>query len=329
MSAMMRQTEEWIRAIYKGPMLLSALLPGELTVVATFSRSIYARTAKGDVICFCGEDLPMGPLTLMCAPWPPSLAVRPGDVWMPADDAIAVSRKTRIALNDVAAWEPTWLQRLDATPCERALARLRKTDGSCFSVQNGLAALLPEVLNTAWTQGQPIPAGSCGIDGKGETGCLMAQALIETGREGVRALDEWLSTPPGQTFPPARQRVLESLLGLGPGLTPSGDDVLCGALLALHGLGLPERASRLGAALGAARERTGLISHAYLRAATAGYGSSVLHEAITALCTDSPALFDAVQALGRIGHSSGWDAFLGAVCVCNRARMLMEQRMDG
>jgi len=310
-------------------MLSSVLRPGRLTVVAAFARSIYVRSAGADIICLCGEDLPMGPFTLTCRSWPLSVstAVRPGDVWLLSGGAITVSRKTRIVLDAAVVWEPARWQGQHAAACERALTRLLEAEGRCFPVLNGLAVFPRDVLHAAGATKRPAPAGLRKNSGNGAAGDLTAQALAKAGREGLRALDEWLCTPPGQDFPAARQRILEGLLGLGPGLTPSGDDVLGGALLALHGLGLTEQAARLGESLlNVARERTNQISCAYLRAAAAGYGASVLHEAITALCADSPALFNTLRELGRLGHSSGWDAFLGAICVCGRARLLMGQR---
>src|SRR5262249_42586767 len=64
------------------------------------------------------------------------------------------------------------------------------------------------------------------------------------------------------------------LLGLGPGLTPSGDDVLCGVLVALHALGEPRAAGKLGDAIAAeTRRATTPLSGAFLAAAAQGMGS--------------------------------------------------------
>ena len=339
----MRRVEDSIRAVRKGPMLSCALLPGELTVCAVFDRSIYVRSAGGDIICLCGEELPMGPFTLMCESWPLPVSAQSGDMWILTDGAIALSQTTRIVLDTVVAWEPPRIPIWNATTCERALAKLREAGERCFPVRDGLAVLLPEALGMTRLRIHEVDGFyplHCGGDEARETpplpeigdkiGGFAVQNLAKAGREGLRALDEWLCTPPGQVFPTARQRMPENLLGLGPGLTPSGDDVLGGVLLALHRLGFAKRASLLGERLlGVARERTNQISYAYLRAATAGYGSSVLHSAVAAVCADSPALYETLQGLNSLGHSSGWDAFLGIVCVCRRVRLLMEQQLSG
>ena len=74
------------------------------------------------------------------------------------------------------------------------------------------------------------------------------------------------------------------LLGLGPGLTPSGDDVLCGMLVALRAVGQAGMAPELYAALAAAAPTaTSPISAAFLRAAAEGLGCEALHAAIAAV----------------------------------------------
>ncbi|HEX9464844.1 MAG TPA: DUF2877 domain-containing protein [Alphaproteobacteria bacterium] len=129
------------------------------------------------------------------------------------------------------------------------------------------------------------------------------------------ALTTWLGAGAGPEVPGAAVDVL----GLGPGLTPAGDDALGGAMIALRSFGHGGAADRLAAGLLApAPERTNTISLAHLRAAADGEGAAALHEALAAVaCADQPALLDALRRLDRIGHSSGWDALAGARAVLN------------
>jgi hypothetical protein len=61
---------------------------------------------------------------------------------------------------------------------------------------------------------------------------------------------------------------------------------------------------------------TSPISAAFLRAAAEGLGCEALHEAISAILEGrTEALARHIEALGRIGHTSGWDALAGAVLV--------------
>ena len=115
-------------------------------------------------------------------------------------------------------------------------------------------------------------------------------------------------------MPPEKAEVL---IGLGPGLTPSGDDFIGGAMVALRALGWGALADRLAEwALPLAEKRTGRISRAHLACAAEGEGAEALHEAIRAMGSSEEfsdgKLSGCVDALDAIGHTSGWDALAGA-----------------
>lgn len=109
------------------------------------------------------------------------------------------------------------------------------------------------------------------------------------------------------------------LLGLGPGLTPSGDDLLAGLMIAWHHVGAPVAAKRLGQVLlEAGVGRTHPISLAHLEAASLGYGAAPLHDLLEALVVDDRrALEEALDATAKIGHSSGIDAIAGIMLALN------------
>lgn len=107
-----------------------------------------------------------------------------------------------------------------------------------------------------------------------------------------------------------------SLIGLGPGLTPAGDDFVGGAMIALRVYGRTAGttaghaalADRIAAwALPLARSNTNRISRAHLECAAAGEGHEALHDL---LCTFEE---KHLQRLARIGHTSGLDAAAGAL----------------
>ena len=105
-----------------------------------------------------------------------------------------------------------------------------------------------------------------------------------------------------------------SLLGLGPGLTPSGDDVISGTLVAVRRL-LPssaEEIAEIGSAIASlALARTSAVSAALLSWAAVGEGVPELLALVDGLgqgVDPEPAL----QALSRVGHTSGLDLSHGA-----------------
>ena len=113
-------------------------------------------------------------------------------------------------------------------------------------------------------------------------------------------------------------KAAKGLAGLGPGLTPAGDDLLLGAM---HGLWVtkPEADSRdlSGVIARAAAPRTHVLSAAWLEAAAEGEAAEQWHNLIEAISNHDELLLK--HAIGRIlptGHTSGSDAlggFLGVI----------------
>lgn len=108
------------------------------------------------------------------------------------------------------------------------------------------------------------------------------------------------------------------LLGLGPGLTPAGDDLVGGVLFARAVLGRSGVANAdawqaAGAAIvAAAGGRTHPVSAALLADLASGRGHAPLLELVAALARSlgEPALH-AARRFVAIGHSSGWDTLAG------------------
>ena len=107
---------------------------------------------------------------------------------------------------------------------------------------------------------------------------------------------------------------------MGPGLTPSGDDFVGGAMIALRTGGEPGLADRIAAwALPLAETRTGRISRAHLACAARGEGHEALH-ALLAAPAGSARFDECLARLARIGHTSGLDAAAGALLALEARR---------
>lgn len=105
------------------------------------------------------------------------------------------------------------------------------------------------------------------------------------------------------------QPAVDALLGRGSGLTPAGDDLLAGALVALRALRDPA-ADDLGAAVVAAAPRTNRLSGALLGAADVGAVVPQAAVLLRALERDG-AVGAAAAALLDVGHTSGWHLAAG------------------
>jgi hypothetical protein len=103
------------------------------------------------------------------------------------------------------------------------------------------------------------------------------------------------------------------LIGLGPGLTPSGDDVLVGIEAALHALDDPA-AGFLGDAIHHVDDRTTVIAATLLRHAAAGEFAERIHVLVTALLGDEDAAVPAaIERAVTWGATSGTDCLLGVL----------------
>jgi hypothetical protein len=111
-----------------------------------------------------------------------------------------------------------------------------------------------------------------------------------------------------------------ALIGLGPGLTPAGDDLTGGAFFAralLARAGVLDAAA-WGEAAGEVRTAAGRLTHpigvALLSDLLVGEGWAPMHELATALAQrDDGAALHAARRLTTLGHSSGWDLLAGFV----------------
>jgi hypothetical protein len=148
----------------------------------------------------------------------------------------------------------------------------------------------------------------------GAAACAVTACRVDERGEGR-------GTEPGA----ALFRAVASLVGMGAGLTPSGDDLLSGFMAASRARGFHALVSALAEAVEAHIAATGEISASLLRCAIEGYWPSHLVELADALAAeDGRAAVCAVDSLCRLGHSSGADiatGFLFGVAVLPRSAL--------
>lgn len=268
-------------------------------VVAVFDRSFYV-DLQGRYVCFGCEDIGNGPLNALLLS-PPAAAwgtggLKVGDLVAIDDTTIHLAHCCRIDFANAQVWLP----RLPATVPDAAalsinLGRLRLAVGP-QAPQGGLAGLA--FADLARVPGDP----------------LMAYATRPYG-----ALRGWLSArlEHGRRDGPACPPEIGDLIGAGPGLTPSGDDVLAGALVTLHRLGETQAlaclAERICAELA---DRTNAISAAHLRAAMQGFAAEPMVAAIDDLAFGRTVAAETImRELCSLGATSGLDGLAGIVAV--------------
>jgi len=285
-----------------GSQAAQTLTPGtRLQVLAVFDSSCYLQTQNGAITCLLDNTHPPGPLHILCR-MPPGFAWTSGlQTGMQASATTAgllLEGQYFCPVQQAPIWRPAHIPRPDGAILRAGLENLYRLIGSSSRFtpsSNGLGHLLRPLLADElmlFSSDNPI---------------------ISAALPGVAALRHWLHNAAERKISAA----VMSLLGLGPGLTPSGDDLLAGLLLGLQVLGWSSAARRLAdQLLPAAHERTHPISLAYLQCAAAGEAAAPLHRLLQALCSNNADLAPALSALSRMGHSSGWDSLLGIVLAC-------------
>jgi hypothetical protein len=128
----------------------------------------------------------------------------------------------------------------------------------------------------------------------------VADPLDPGGRAAVAELVEAMASDQSPDAAVAR------LIGRGPGLTPTGDDVLAGALVTLHALGAPVVVPLARSITALAPGGTTTVSAGLLRHAAEGRCIPQLDDLLTAIAgaANNP-LPRAAGALLAVGHTSG------------------------
>lgn len=158
--------------------------------------------------------------------------------------------------------------------------------------------------------------------------------FLSEGRPATPAVSEILLQQNAHTTPSlleatCRLRLREAMLsvraliGLGYGLTPSGDDFLVGYMAGLWCTagGIPSRIrflTALGSELSAASRNTNEISCAYLRSAANGHVSEPIAKLAQQLdqANNMSSIRAATQAALQVGHTSGSNGVLGLLLGC-------------
>lgn len=265
------------------------------SIAAVFTHSFHLRI--GDAFVCVGEPvIGNGPLTLIIDADAPiaALGLQSGMPARVSVGRIRIGESHEFDLSRCALWQaPAW-------PVAAPAPQLADT---CAALSPLIAQLMLRDGFAPFVFGAPpsaTPFARAAAKALGRLQSWLARAF---------ALGDW----PASAMPTALAAV-SGLLGLGPGLTPSGDDCLCGALAMLDAFGLHRLHAALASAVTqAAPGLTSPLSACLLRAAACGHVGEFPHRVVSAILSGDAA--GAAVAAASIGHSSGWDMLAGAVMV--------------
>jgi hypothetical protein len=289
-------------------------------VCAVFRRSFYCRSRGGAFVCFGPLTLGSGPLNVLCRMSEPidwaTAGLTATSPVVSDGITVCVAERFAFALSGAQIWRPE----ASSAPWqpEAMMASLAELAGEVrrWPARGGLQALVPMLSGVVSIAAVDVAAAS---------------PLVQMAMGGIAPLARWIERRLADpiAYPPVPASALDTLLGLGPGLTPSGDDFLGGLLVALRHLGALDLAQCLASeVLRRASRRTNDISRAHLAAAAEGEGLAPLHDILARLGGGGTFRGSGcLSAIDAMGHTSGWDALAGvtfAAAVTARARAFQD-----
>jgi len=269
-------------------------------VLASYHRACNLVTTEGEIIALVGPAVGNGPLNIVIEDIRVLERVRPGLPTVFSDDQLVLDDSLVVSLDGAQLWGPevNW----GCLPTQRR--RLEDNLAALCSrlSQNDVAdGLLGLVLNEEKEPGARAD-GTCSPHDR---------AFLAMARMGIKGLMQALQD--GDRSSIGGSAAL--LAGLGPGLTPAGDDYLVGLMAGLRvwpGLCQVSSEEACRIILGAAEGRTTLLSRAFLRSAKEGLFGENWHELLAELAGgEAIRIRRAVRRILSTGATSGADALAG------------------
>lgn len=266
---------------------------GDLYVLAVFDRSFYLACPRG-IVCVGTDEIGAGPINVEIAEPAGgivSLRLTPDIEGRIEHGVPFITDSLALDLTHAEIWMPHPAPAFDPDRAMAGLDRLRTLATPNLLPRDGLARLV--------------------LTGKVSSSNASAQMAEGSIRDLEKHLPAALASG---TFDDALARAATLLVGLGPGLTPSGDDVLGGVMLALSAAGHVDLRDVLWETVAPELDAlTVPISAMHLSAAADGLAAAALHEVRDAILVNAPDLGDKLAAAAGHGATSGWDAIAGLV----------------
>jgi hypothetical protein len=264
---------------------------GDLTVATVLERCVYLRSGV-TFLCVGEPALGNGPLTFVADLRShrgfSGLGLGVGQPAQASDRGITIGASVSFRINECPTWrQPRWPPVPGAEELTETAAGM--TGRAMRQAPDGFARAALGVPETV---------------GNGDM-------IARTARTRIACFRSWLTdaTIPDDdagTLPAA----VGGLIGLGAGLTPSGDDFLVGSLAVLDAIAHYGPREKLVHAIDLIPPGlTSDLSLCLLRTAAAGHVGEMTHRLVSSVTTGE--VDRAIATAATIGHSSGWDMLAG------------------
>ncbi len=287
------------------------LAPGADAVIGSlhsvFRRVVNVRLTNRRFVSFTALDVPLAPGNVATDPSPaggwPEYGLSPGRPVVRDRRGVALSADLVVSLDGAELFLPridgALEVRPERVPAALELAARRGGRRAGDLAGTGFGELLPFIEALFTPAAGPPPLR--------DTFCQAAYARMSGLVEAIRAGDAG-----------AAGQQAQGLLGLGPGLTPAGDDALAGLMVALaltaKPLGFSEYVLRVvnPALTTALAGSTTELSEDFLRHAARGWGTASVEDVVADILSgEEDGLREATDRLCATGASSGIDQLWG------------------
>ncbi len=278
------------------------LTPGACgQVLAGFSRAAYLVTEQAELFWLASENAPMHLRGMRLAgPFPKLVA---GEKFSIEGKCIKIAPDLKVDFGDASTWTMSTIPAETALKIEKIPVRVKSLllNSLDLSQASGFGRLIPKILSLAENY----------LDEDTEIDPFLAHAWLGIHEIAKACL---LRDVPGLL------EEANALVGLGEGLTPSGDDFLGGLLFCVNCIHriypgfIHLDSSEQALFIESARKRTHLISFTLLKDMSDGKAVEPLHELIHSILSDQPKESTRpASCLTQIGHSTGWDLLTGSL----------------
>ena len=284
--------------IQLGAIARSCLTPGQRgSVLAAFSKAIYLLTDTGELLWIVTEEAPMHRRCVQISSPLPGLAA--GSPFHVQDQRLMVDSTFAFEIEDSCVWNTPHLNTRQVLEITELSTRVQTLYSNLdISQAKGFGNLIPHILSLSQNESiNPLPEFADSI-------LVFANPIVTD--MAYACLEH---------EPSRISKNMDALIGMGAGLTPSGDDFLGGLLFAIKNIQTvyPDLNFDCAISIEPYGTQTNLISFTLLRDLASGYAVAPLHTIIDGLLSSQNLehICSSVSQISQVGHSTGWDMLTG------------------
>ena len=272
-------------------------------VISSFKRSFYCCDNDENIICIGQEEIGKGPFTILCSSeqtWPKNVLANIKYLWLREEKLLFEGSKVVFDMQGASIWNKT-LSTINTANAHlyfdlNTLANMAAVNAPSESLGYLIPHFFPTKINR---KSMELSALTCAIHQRFRN--IISEVKPQPIFLNTRFVDNLFVD------------TLEQLIGLGKGLTPSGDDFLAGIVMGFYKVGRVMDGHYLACHFNrTASERTTIVSLAFYSALSEGLVAEPFRQLLEVI--GSGDVKQLVQALARIngmGATSGWDTVAG------------------